>query len=989
MRYIKSLPYIISFCFFMFHFLSSSIGQYTYQDVNLREITFSDTNTITQGNSNSINTDITKIDESRFALTRIDFVPISNGNDDESYVALGSIVDSTIYFSKNKTFNETSYLRRIGTLDTNTLVIISEGPYRVPLATRSSSAILGEIIDDSICFGNNFIFNMGRSYYMDMCILDSEHFVVTYLRGLPPFKNDTVYACLGTVVGDSIQYSSTALVTDSGISDLSICSLDSCHFVIGYIDVESSNGMIRSGSISDDTISLGQKQCFNSGAIYQLSTTAINDSSIFLFHHEMYDTVRGTVAVVHENEIIMGNSSAFKSFGAFGTTATRIDDNHVVVLYSHWPSPDERIGKIRLAAINNTNISFSEEYDYSNCSGATVPGHMIGVNDSEFVISYLHTCNEVSSVSKIGYISPYPVLTIADSGSSCSGFHHVPITEMDLKNINELSLTLEYDTLNLSFFSFQNLNSQLLVDSLNITESNGLINITYRSDIPLNLNHDTLLELVFNIDTVLIHSTEVLEWNDELSFFINNKGDTIGKRFENGYINIMPAVGEAGPIIGQDSICQGTINASYFVEPFLNADFYVWNLEPNIADSIVVFDTVVTIYFQSGNVTPSTLTVYGGNSCGNSDTSSIYIETIENPISIAGSDTTICENSSFQMSGTAYNYHHVYWATLGDGNFDDPFLLNSTYFPGSEDIANGSTSLMLFAFANNPCLGEVGDTLILTITPLPIVDSGSDDSTCIDDPYLLSGISYNYSTVKWTTCGDGEFSDTTQLMTYYYPGPNDIELGSTNLVLTASATYPCDELISDTVVLSIIDIPHQPSTPQGPVVILLDTCSITEYYTDTVENANSYQWHLEPSDAGVITGNGINAIVNWNTSYIGILAYIYVQAINDCGETFSDSLIIDMSTVGLFNENSAYDITVSPNPSNGFYNVSIEGLEGNAELYVANTGGKLIRYETFMITKNEYKYPLDLSDVPSGVYYLRIVFKKQKHFDNMIILRKD
>ncbi len=881
---------------------SSILGQNTYQNVNLREITFSDSIVITQTNSGT--TDIIKIDETQFAMTRNDWGFTPYDNDDVGIVVLGSIIDSTINFSGYNSYYEPSIYYgpssrgRIGSLDTNSLVLAFRGIFGSPNAYYGAlSAVLAEIVGDSLSFGENFIFHLGLASYMDICVLDSEQFIVTYSIGTSPHFNDTVYACLGTIVGDSIQFSSPALVNDSGVTSLSICSLDSSKFIIGYIDLDSYDGLTRVGSIINDSISLGQKQCFSTTSIYELTTTAINDSSIFLFRREMFDSVRGTVAVINENELTFGNSSAFKSFGVYGTTASKIDNNHVVVEYSYWPWPDDRIGKTRIAAINNTKVTFGEEYDC--CYGCMHGTDVIGMNDSEFVFTYNGTGG--MGVSKIGYISPYPVLTLADSSSSCAGFHSVPVTEIDLKNINKLSLILEYDTLNLSYFSVQNLNSQLLVDSLSVTQSDGVINLTYCSDIPLNLNDDILLELVFNIDTVLIPSTEVLAWNEELSFFINNKGDTIGKRFENGYINVLPAIGEVGPITGQDSICQGIISASYYIESILNADSYIWNLEPNIADSVIVFDTVVTIYYQPENVTPSTLTVYGGNDCVNSDTSNLSIDIITNPVSISGSDTSICENTSCTLNGVAYNYDHVYWASMGDGTFNDPFLLQSTYTPGNEDIINGNVSLILFAYAISPCLGEVGDTIVL----------------------------------------------------------------------------------------SIIEISNQPNTPQGPSVIILDTCSNTEYFTDTIENANSYQWYLDPPDAGIITGIGTNAIVNWNNSYTGIVAYIYVQAINNCGETFSDSLVVDISPVGLFNKDSAYDVTVSPNPSNGIYNITIKGLEGYAELFVSNTSGKLIIYETLNIAKKEYKYPIDLRDVPSGIYYMRIVFEKQKHFDNTIILRKE
>ncbi|MFK5856329.1 MAG: T9SS type A sorting domain-containing protein [Bacteroidota bacterium] len=981
MDYPRLSLFIILLCLLKLCFLSSIVGQSTYQNVNLREITFSDSVPIPQ--PNTFTTDITKIDESRFAMTHIDWGLSPHGSDDESVVVLGSIIDSTINFYGLSTFYESSSTSRIGSLDTNTLIIAYHGVFGAPSATYGAqSVILAEIIGDSLSFGEDYIFQMGQTYYMDLCILDSEHFVVTYSCGLSPHYNDTVYACLGTIIGDSIQYSSPALVTDSGISGLSICTLDSSRFVIGYIDSDSGDGYLRKGDITNLDISLGQEYCFNTTHIYQLTTTAINDSSIFLFHHEMFDTVRGTVAVVHENEITLGNSSVFKSFHPYGTTAAKIDNNHVVVAYSYWPWPAERIGKSRLVAINNTNVTFGEEYDYSYYS--SMHGRdVIGMNDSEFVISYQGN----GSHSKIGYISPYPVLTIADSGSSCSGLHSVPITEIDLKNITKFKLLMEYDTLNLSYISFQNINSQLLIDSLSVTDNHGLINITYNSDIPLSLNPDTLLELVFNINTVFFHSTEVLEWKDSLSFFVNNKGDTIGKRFENGYINILPAVGEVGSITGQDSICQGTISALYHIEPILNADSYIWNLEPNIADSITIMDTSVTVYFQQGNLIVSTLTVFGVNVCGNSDTSSIFIDFVPTPVVSAGEDTLGCMYNPCILNGTASFHDHVYWATLGDGDFDDPFLLDATFTPGIEDVENEYVELILFAYPLNPCAGEVGDTLILTITKLPEVYAGEDDSICSGESYKLDGISENDSSITWLTSGDGFFDNPEQLSTYYYPGPEDILEGTVFLILSALPLSPCEAIVSDSITIFINNIPDQPETPVGSQIINLDTCISSDYYTHSIPNATNYQWYLNPEEAGEIFGDGLESIVYWNNSYNGLVAYLYVQALNFCGGNSSDSLVIDISPVEISNITGNPDVKIAPNPSRGVFNIELNGIDDNIQYYISDNKGNLIKTGNINYNSQINIYQVDLRDEGSGVYYISFALENKMFIGYKLVVQ--
>ena len=351
--------------------------------------------------------------------------------------------------------------------------------------------------------------------------------------------------------------------------------------------------------------------------------------------------------------------------------------------------------------------------------------------------------------------------------------------------------------------------------------------------------------------------------------------------------NTMLPLGVVGSISGQDSICEGTLSETYSIDPIVNATSYTWTLDPEISDSIITNDTVATIYFEQGTSGYITLSVFGSNIGGNSDTSFFGINIIAQPTSSAGSDTTICENSSHMLNGSATSFHHTCWYTIGDGSFDDPLLLNASYTPGNQDISNGNVTLFL----------------------------------------------------------------------------------------SATSIYPCNEIVNDSILISFIDLPQQPDIPTGPQIILLDTCTSSEYHTNLVPNASSYQWILEPSEAGIIIGNDTNAIVNWNIAYNGLAAYISVIASNVCGNSHSDSLEINIGYGGISQQSEDSKIRISPNPSQGIFNISFNTNNGNVDLYVRSNYGRVVMYKKILISGNSTNYTLDLRNEPSGVYYITFVFE--------------
>ncbi|MCK5337327.1 MAG: hypothetical protein KAJ50_00900, partial [Bacteroidales bacterium] len=98
-------------------------------------------------------------------------------------------------------------------------------------------------------------------------------------------------------------------------------------------------------------------------------------------------------------------------------------------------------------------------------------------------------------------------------------------------------------------------------------------------------------------------------------------------------------------------------------------------------------------------------------------------------------------------------------------------------------------------------------TAVLSLSGItsPTADAGADDDVCETDSYTLSGAATDYSSVTWTTSGDGTFDNANILGATYTPGSGDISSGTVTLTLTAYAIAPCTDDASDDMVLSIQD----------------------------------------------------------------------------------------------------------------------------------------------------------------------------------------
>jgi gliding motility-associated-like protein len=121
--------------------------------------------------------------------------------------------------------------------------------------------------------------------------------------------------------------------------------------------------------------------------------------------------------------------------------------------------------------------------------------------------------------------------------------------------------------------------------------------------------------------------------------------------------------------------------------------------------------------------------------------------------------------------------------------------------------------------ATNPATGCVSTmTGNVTVGAHPTANAGVDATICSAAFAQLTGVATNFSSVLWSTSGNGTFNDATLLNAQYTPGSNDIATGTATLTLTVFGTGGCISFpITDNVTLTIDRLPVAQAGPDGNV----------------------------------------------------------------------------------------------------------------------------------------------------------------------------
>ncbi len=328
-----------------------------------------------------------------------------------------------------------------------------------------------------------------------------------------------------------------------------------------------------------------------------------------------------------------------------------------------------------------------------------------------------------------------------------------------------------------------------------------------------------------------------------------------------------------------------------------------------------------------------TLTATSNAPCTQVVSDAMRLTLVRQPIVDAGPNVTICEGQNLSTNNASVNNHtSLVWTTTGDGVFLDPSQLSTTYTPGVVDIANGSAVLRLTATGNAPCNTPATDFVILTIQGLPSLDAGPNVSICENETFVITNASAdNYSSLLWTTSGNGTFIDPTSINPEYIPGTADILSGSVTITLTVTGDSPCSSTTSDSFILTINQIAEVNAGADGSVCengsFIISDATGTHY--------SSINWSTNGSGS-FINGSSLNAtyLPSAEDAIAGqVTLTLTATSIAPCSEIVTDTKVITVIAMPVIEAGPDGEIC-----SDTYYNITGASATGYASLLWQTSG---------------------------------------------------
>lgn len=255
-----------------------------------------------------------------------------------------------------------------------------------------------------------------------------------------------------------------------------------------------------------------------------------------------------------------------------------------------------------------------------------------------------------------------------------------------------------------------------------------------------------------------------------------------------------------------------------------------------------------------------------------------------------------------------------------------------------------------------------------------VLYAGDDTEMCSQATFNPQGYIYNHTDFTWTTNGDGTFDDATLEQPTYTFGETDMAEGYVELTLTGTSALNGSQQ-SSTVAVSLIpsyDASYMPETPSGATEIDLRLVNESDYLGEEIPEV-IYTWSLAPETAGILTSEGHQAHVVWDSEFRGEATISYRYE-NTCGSTeVSEALAVNVFNSTGLDEQGVALIEVYPNPTDGKVNLVIgETLQGKAVVEVYNMLSEKMLTKSINDLQKGGTYTLDLHHLVSGLYIIKL-----------------
>jgi PKD repeat protein len=257
-----------------------------------------------------------------------------------------------------------------------------------------------------------------------------------------------------------------------------------------------------------------------------------------------------------------------------------------------------------------------------------------------------------------------------------------------------------------------------------------------------------------------------------------------------------------------------------------------------------------------------------------------------------GEDLLLCTTGPVILTAQVSNYSSLLWTTSGSGEFSDPTLPETQYFPSGNDLIHTSLTFTVTAQSVSPCMMPVSQSVTASFIDGPYVNAPSSRRICENQNLSIPAVAGSYSSLMWTTEGDGYFEDPSVIPGVYHPGAMDIANGGVTVTITAFGIGACATPASKDVYINIIRFAE---VDAGEDMVMNSSDSYVQLSAST-SNSTGVSWSSS-GDGYFITSYMLNA-----RYYPGDLdrdigqftLTLTVNSLSPCSTPISDSLVVSI-----------------------------------------------------------------------------------------------
>ncbi len=289
--------------------------------------------------------------------------------------------DNASYFNK-EFYGQSQYISNVRLDNTHFVLVYSNSEN-----SNYGTAVVGTISGTTITYGEEYIFNTASTTYISIASLDANHFVVAYQDG-----GNTNYgtAIVGSVVDSSISFGVEYVFNTASTPYIGgATALNTSSFVVAYSDGGNSYyGTAIVGSVSGAVITFGAENVFNAASTHDMSIAALNTSSFVVAYSDIGNSYYGTARVGLISGIDISSYSAESVFSAASTSDVSIiimDSTHFVVGYAAGVSGSSIVGLISGNTIQSYGASANFGSGVQDLSLSTIDAtHFLVASDNGY-----------------------------------------------------------------------------------------------------------------------------------------------------------------------------------------------------------------------------------------------------------------------------------------------------------------------------------------------------------------------------------------------------------------------------------------------------------------------------------------------------------------------------------------------------------------------------------------------------------------------------